>query len=244
MSQEDGGMSKIEDILKYSWLQSRLVYQKRENSGYSEAIGYHENGKLFFRYPMKEGLMHGVCRMWDEKGLLRVEETYSLNLLHGIRRAWHPSGQLEQQESYQRGRRHGLHIFWEENARSVKRQLFVAGVPVHGELQEIINTRDLTAQDILNIKNAGIRRACLELLGYGRFLAQLGHKVIERSGDYELIKIDWHRREEPICLVKVKCPSTGAYYTLRVPPTMKTVKEAVAWTFGMEDREYSPKQES
>ena len=44
--------------------------------------------------------------------------------------------------------------------------------------------------------------------------------------------------------MKVKCPSTEAFYTLRVPPTMKTVEDAVAWTFGMSGIEYSPEQEA
>lgn len=33
-------------------------------------------------------------------------------------------------------------------------------------------------------------------------------------------------------------------YFLRVPPTMKTAREAVAWTFGMEADEYAPVIES
>ena len=47
-----------------------------------------------------------------------------------------------------------------------------------------------------------------------------------------------------ICLVKVKCPSAEVYYTLRVPPEMKTCKEAVAWTFHMGKKEYNPQEEA
>ena len=70
------------------------------------------------------------------------------------------------------------------------------------------------------------------------------HEIIDKDGDYELVKIRWHKKEMPIVLVKVKCPSTGAFYVLRVPLSIKTVKEAVAWTFGMATKDYKPEEES
>jgi hypothetical protein len=48
------------------------------------------------------------------------------------------------------------------------------------------------------------------------------------------------REEEPIMLVKVKDPSTGLIHLLRVPPTMRTCREAITWTFGMTGEEYNP----
>ena len=102
----------------------------------------------------------------------------------------------------------------------------------------------MTAKHILKINNAEVRRVCLEELGYGRFLNQLEHEVIDKDGDYELVKVDWHAKERPIALVKVKCPSTGAFYVLRVPLSVKSVREAVAWTFGMSKNDYKPEEES
>ena len=81
-------------------------------------------------------------------------------------------------------------------------------------------------------------------MGYSRFLAQMKHDVIEKDGDQELVKIDWIKSEEPICLVKVRCPSTGAFYALRVPPGIKSVKQAVAWTFGVKEEAYVPDVET
>jgi len=37
---------------------------------------------------------------------------------------------------------------------------------------------------------------------------------------------------------------TVRQYVLRVPPTMTTAREAVAWTFGMDAEEYEPQMES
>ena len=36
----------------------------------------------------------------------------------------------------------------------------------------------------------------------------------------------------------------SAMYYLRVPPTIETAEEAVAWTFGLNTDEYHPAQES
>ncbi|HEX7380479.1 MAG TPA: hypothetical protein VF278_25420 [Pirellulales bacterium] len=41
--------------------------------------------------------------------------------------------------------------------------------------------------------------------------------------------------------VVVRCPSTGQQYVLRVPPNMRTCRQAIAWTAGFDDAEkYQP----
>jgi hypothetical protein len=55
--------------------------------------------------------------------------------------------------------------------------------------------------------------------------------------------------DEPLVMVKVRNSTPepdGAYkdYFLRVPPTMRTAREAVAWTFGLEAEDYKPTQET
>ena len=40
--------------------------------------------------------------------------------------------------------------------------------------------------------------------------------------------------------VLVKCPSTGRNYVLRVPPSIRTAREAVAWTFNIAADKYQP----
>jgi len=55
--------------------------------------------------------------------------------------------------------------------------------------------------------------------------------------------------DKEIRILKVKCPSTGAYYCLRVPPQVNTCEEARQWTFGKELNEIrgdkdAPKLES
>jgi hypothetical protein len=117
----------------------------------------------------------------------------------------------------------------------------------NSEIQNLfsqIKTGKFQAKDIIKIRNVAARRLLLEEFGYERFLAQLEHAILDVDGDNELVKIDWRKDEEPVHLVKVRCPSTGAFYALRVPPRMKTVKQAIAWTFRMKKDEYSPVQEA
>ena len=102
----------------------------------------------------------------------------------------------------------------------------------------------MTAHHVLKMRNTAVRRMCLEELGYARFFSQIEHELLDRDGEYELVKINWHKREESICLVKVKCPSTGAFYTLRVPPAMETIKEVIAWTFQIKEKDYQPALET
>jgi hypothetical protein len=57
------------------------------------------------------------------------------------------------------------------------------------------------------------------------------------------------RREEPVVMVEVKNSTpepdgTRKTYFLRVPPNLRTAREAVAWTFGLAGSEYRPDRET
>lgn len=98
----------------------------------------------------------------------------------------------------------------------------------------------LRAKEIILCRNAEIRAFLLERFGYDKFLAELKGDVIHKDGLHSLIKIDWHKEEEPIKLVRVRDSSSGKFYALRVPLHMRTCKQAVAWTFGLEKDQYQP----
>nr|MDO8110691.1 hypothetical protein [Candidatus Sigynarchaeota archaeon] len=44
--------------------------------------------------------------------------------------------------------------------------------------------------------------------------------------------------------MKVKDSTSGKYYVLRVPPEMRTCREAIAWTFGLSVIEYEPDKQT
>lgn len=263
-----------------------------------EAVGYHKNGQLRFKYPLYKGTLHGFGKVWDEAGNLLCEEEFFYGVRHGRNRIWYPSGVLKSECHYTRARRsgerrewyesgkprlrceylhndpnlremlhgvcikwypsgrmesqatyafgvmHGVYRNWDPAGKLTDKCIYVRGVRISGELHNHILNGTLTAKKILGITNTAVRRICLEELGYARFLSQVPHEILDKADENELVKIDWHKREEPIFLVKVKCPSTGAFYALRVPPEVKTVKEAVAWTFGVNKDEYRPVAET
>jgi len=45
---------------------------------------------------------------------------------------------------------------------------------------------------------------------------------------------------EPMYLLKMLCPSTGHVHALRVPPNMKSAREAICWVnWGIDPEEFS-----
>ncbi len=92
----------------------------------------------------------------------------------------------------------------------------------------------VTAVDILGCKNQEIKQQALKRFGYDNFVREAGMEEVDRDGENALI------RSGDIVFVHVKDSSTPRRYLLRVPPTSKTVKEAVAWTFNMRPDEYDP----
>ena len=97
---------------------------------------------------------------------------------------------------------------------------------------------EMPIEMILNESCIAKRRILLSILGYDLFLQKNKHKYcLDVDGYYGLFLIKMNE-EEPIVLLKVKCPTTGMFYTLRVPPDTKTCKEAVAWTFDVNKKEY------
>ena len=102
----------------------------------------------------------------------------------------------------------------------------------------------LTAREILSCRNVEIRTLLLNQFGHERLIKELEGIVIHQEGDSQLIKLDLGNITEPIRVIKVRDSTTKKYYILRVPPTVKTCKQAIAWTFGMEEDEYDPIKES
>jgi hypothetical protein len=51
--------------------------------------------------------------------------------------------------------------------------------------------------------------------------------------------------DEDLVCVSVICPSTGRQYVIRVPPTVTTCHQAIAWVAGFDDPDqYRPVAES
>lgn len=96
----------------------------------------------------------------------------------------------------------------------------------------------LTAEEILEEPNAEVRRVMLERVGFERFFRDASAEVLDQDrdlgGERRLLRVRLPE-DEPLVCVSVSCPSTGRQYALRVPPAMRTCRQAVAWTAGMDD---------
>lgn len=120
---------------------------------------------------------------------------------------------------------------------------YVQGVAISEKLYNA-TPEQLDAKEILNIENAQVRAAFIKKITLERIIQTCGGQMVHQDADrgYDLISIPlkpvqvnrWDREPDKVMkILKVKCPSTGAFYCLRVPPTMETCEQARQWTFGV-----------
>ncbi len=103
----------------------------------------------------------------------------------------------------------------------------------------------LTGQEIMKERNAEVRRAMIEKIGTTRFFDLVGNpKPIHTDDTGELYRIALKDDPEPLVAVRVKDPSTGRVYLLRVPPTITRAREGVAWSFAMNEETWIPTVET
>ena len=96
---------------------------------------------------------------------------------------------------------------------------------------------------VISEKNAQLRAVLIEKIGMNRIINELKGEILDEDkiNDFSLINIRLAQEDDQkfsgdktINLLKVKCPSTQAFYTLRVPPGIKDVYTARQWTFGVD----------
>lgn len=116
-------------------------------------------------------------------------------------------------------------------------------VPVSARI--ILEPETLTRDDFLNEPNLEVRRIIQERRG-GRFVTELDGHVLDtgaRGTLYE-VRLPKDDPKEVARYVQVQDASSPRTYFLRVPPTVQTAGEAVAWTFSRTVEEYHPERES
>jgi hypothetical protein len=88
----------------------------------------------------------------------------------------------------------------------------------------------------------------LEHFGYDRYLTESGAEPVDRDEAGVLWRITL-ADDEPVVMVEVvnstpEPDGTHRVYWLRVPPTTRTAREGVAWTFGLTAEEYQPERQT
>ena len=111
------------------------------------------------------------------------------------------------------------------------------------EAAVVLAPETLDPAAILREANVEVRRVQLERFGMERLVEVSGAAIVHEEDGRSLFRIP-QPADEPIVVVRVQCPSTGRRYFLRVPPDTASCAAAVAWTFGVPEREYRPLQES
>lgn len=230
--------------------------------------GFYPSGQIKFSITIVSGRIHGISRFWHENdqlsseisytqgrydgrrcewyanGQMKSECFYRMNVLHGLWTQWHANGMMKEKSRYVDGREHGIGREYNEKGEIIGTQLYINGIRHNGKIEKLIHSGLINTQHLRKLRSPALRRILLEEIGFERLLRELNYEVIEERDEHALLKIHWHKEEPPVYLVKVKCPSTGIFYTLRVPPHVKTIHQAIAWTFGLSEAEYQPQEES
>ena len=106
-----------------------------------------------------------------------------------------------------------------------------------------VHPREWQAQWILEEDNAELRRLLIQGIGYVRICQELQATELDSWAEYTLLRIDkiidmWEG--QPNYLLKMTCPSTGFIHAMRVPPNMRSAREAIRWVnWGIDPEEFS-----
>jgi hypothetical protein len=110
------------------------------------------------------------------------------------------------------------------------------GVPI--DYRIAFQPGNIRVAEILVEPNSARRQVLLERFGLERFFIEANAQILDvdqdAGGERKLLRVPIAGDEDLVCVL-VHCPSTGRRYILRVPPTMKTCREAIAWTAGFDN---------
>jgi hypothetical protein len=120
------------------------------------------------------------------------------------------------------------------------------GMPVPAAFLDELSS--LTPERIRAETNAELRRVMLEHYGYDRYLADSRAEPVHRDETGILWRISLPDDEDILTVEVVNSTpepdGTSRTYWLRVPPTTRTAKQGVAWTFGLEAEAYEPERQT
>jgi hypothetical protein len=95
------------------------------------------------------------------------------------------------------------------------------------------------AKWLLEEWNVELRRVLIREIGYARICQELQARQINSWREYTLLRINIDFATEPICLLKMTCPSTGFIHMLCVPPDLTSAREAIGWVnWGTDPEEF------
>ncbi|WP_339376433.1 DUF6745 domain-containing protein [Calothrix sp. NIES-2098] len=103
-----------------------------------------------------------------------------------------------------------------------------------------LHPKQWQARWLLEEDNAELRRVLIQGIGYAKITHELQAVELDTWQEYTLLKIDKDVDMEPIVLLKMTCPSTDFIHILRVPPDVKSAREAISWVnWGIDSEDFS-----
>jgi hypothetical protein len=121
---------------------------------------------------------------------------------------------------------------------------FLRDVPVTRRVAlGLFNAKEIDEQD-----NAELRRVMIDRFGLDKYLLATKAQQVHQD-KYGILYKKELPDDETLVVVRVKNSTpepdgTFKDYFLRVPPQMQRAREAIAWTFGLEEEEYRPMKET
>lgn len=180
------------------------------------------------------------CRAFFDQTLLEAFEAglgFLVNLGPYILGVMRPV--VYRDENMQLHNEFGPAVIWGEGEYQEK-QWWWHGVRV--EQRHIESKETIDPEEAWGHKNAEVRRALCEIVGWEKIMDAVGAKVIHEDETGQLLEAENVIDGERIKLrfVRVTCPTTNRVYVLGTRETAQTAKEGVAATFGMTPEEYNP----
>lgn len=151
---------------------------------------------------------------------------------------------IRQDDRFRLHSNEGPPIAWRE-----EELYFLRGMPVPSWW--VTNPEKITVKLIDEQQNMELRSAMLDLVGMERYLIESNARELDRYTDSRGEPVIlYHRamsrsREEDIYALMMTNHSpepdgTFKKYVIRVPPTMRKAKAAMAWSYGLEEDQYDP----
>jgi hypothetical protein len=219
-----------------------IVYWKNRALMYNLGKG-NKNIKIF----NKEGLLMAkislskALSLWSGKYGLHLDFPEIKKLTATFRENWYY--ELYDAQGTVSSWLKGKNSIPEEGVRNGHKLYFLRGIQV---LKKVI-TGKYDASYILSYPNSTIRSEMLKSYGIERIVQELQGETIEKKGEYELLQFPIPGGVEPDRIMKVlkmQCPSTQVWYTLRISPECKNIHEAINWTYGLDLRDIRDKQKA
>ena len=222
------------------WSNNKLMYRYKKSQKKGEF--FRDDGTLWGKF---EGELNWGWR-WDDFIPIAWNDTKLINLYQdgpNFKRntdssfTWFDKkGKVRWQGQYKDNQKSGL---WIQN---YKEFVYIRGISVPKALNDS-KPEEIDVYRVVSEKNAQLRAVLIEKIGINRIINELKGEILDEDkiNDFSLINIRIAQEDDQkfagdktINLLKVKCPSTQAYYTLRVPPGIKDVHTARQWTFGVD----------